>query len=80
MEEAVEADAVNEDNNRWRFACKTRMRATLGAVIQGVNEFEELKKAYSPPSRRGGRADQRISRYLKLGAAGEVKRLVQHDV
>jgi len=36
--------------------------------------------AMSPPSRRGGRADQAMSRYVKLGAAGEVKRVVRKGV
>jgi len=39
----------------------------------------ETWKRLSPPSRRGGRADLRMQRYLKnIGAAGEVKALLQH--
>src|SRR5436190_13980330 len=56
------------------------MRRVICAIYEDVNELRESGRACdSPPSRRGRRADQLMERYLRIGAAGEVKHLPQQE-
>jgi len=51
----------------------------LATATTGVRDFVILNPRISPPSRRGGRADlSDVSLPSELGAAGEVKPLVQY--
>src|SRR5437867_3335498 len=42
----------------------------VSSVVIVKDQGRTSKAAYSPPPRRGGRADQQMQRYLRLGAAG----------